>query len=183
MNIAFCVGNGSSRKKVDLSELKAIGPVYGCNNLIEEFALDNTIIVDRKPLIDLISRGFNKQTNVYTRKRWQPLIQADNMHFLSDPISKPVELWDREIHWGSGTHSLNLAAKNGSDVIVMIGYDLYDIDPACWIYQISKCFEMYPDTQFVQIQNKKWETPTSWTASNFQRDDFIGLTKLLKQLT
>lgn len=187
MNFAFCIGNGPSKNKFSLNTLKDVGPTYGCNTLIETFDLDNTIIVDRDLLIDVISRGFNKKTNIYTRKRYNKLIEAENVYFLNDPIKNPQELWDKEIHWGSGVHAINLAASKGADIVIMIGYDLYnaDLDPRCWIYQIKKCFELYPDIQFVQIQSNKWTCPKDWDNDNFLRDDFKGLTQLLKdnQLT
>lgn len=185
MNIAFCIGNGPSIKKIQFSELKEVGPTYGCNQLIEKVDLDNTIIVDRNLLIDLISRGFNKKSNIYTRKRWQSLIEADNVYFLSEPIKNPSEKFDKEIHWGSGTHALNLAASKNPDIILMLGYDLYNskLDPACWIYQINKCFEKYPEVQFVQIQDKKWKSPKLWTAENYQQDDFKGLVQLIKDIS
>lgn len=190
MNFAFCIGNGISRLKFDLTQLKEFGPTYGCNQLIETFDLDNTIVVDKTLLIDLVSRGHNKETNLYTRKRWKNLISADNLHFLDDPIQTPQEKWDNEIHWGSGTHAINLAAKNNADIVVMLGYDLHKkgvynaqtVDPTCWIYQISKCFEMYPSTQFVQIQDKKWKCPKEWTSENFLRDDFKKIVQLLNDI-
>jgi hypothetical protein len=182
MNIAFCIGNGSSRKSIDLNKLKNVGPLYGCNSLIETFELDNTIVVDRALLIDLISQGYNKKTNIYTRKRWKNIIDAENLHFLDDPIKVPTHRWDNEIHWGSGTHALKLAAKNQSQIIVMIGYDLYNssVDPACWIYQISKCLEFHQEIQFVQIQNKEWNCPKEWEYDNFTVDTFKNLLKLIK---
>lgn len=187
MNIAFCLGNGPSRKNFDLDKLKAVGPTYGCNRLIEKVSVDNTIAVDRSVVIDLIAQGYNRKTNIYTRKIWQKLVQADNLYFLDDPIKDPIEKWDNEMHWGSGVHALNLAAKRGADIVIMLGYDLYnsDYDPSCWIYQISKCFELHPLTQFVQIQDGKWETPKSWIADNFLMDTYKGLVQLLKdnQLT
>lgn len=187
MNISFCIGNGPSKNKVDLSKLKDVGPTYGCNSTIDKFNLDNTIVVDRDLLIDFISRGINKKTNIYTRKCWHTLIQADNLYFLDDPVKNIQSKWDNEKHWGSGTHAINLAAKRGTDIIIMLGFDLYKtgLNPDCWIYQINKCFELYPDTQFVQIQNNDWECPKSWTADNFLMDDYEGLYQLLKdnQLT
>jgi hypothetical protein len=187
MNIAFCIGNGPSRKNFDINKLKVVGPTYGCNHLVETFPVDNTIVVDKNTLIDLIARGYNKKTNVYTRRVWHNLVQADNLYFLNDPIKNPIEIWDREIQWGSGVHALNLAASLGADIIIMLGYDLYNsnFDPKCWIYQINKCFELHPQTQFVQIQNDKWQPPEIWTADNFLIDTYKGLVQLLKdnQLT
>ena len=190
MNISFCIGNGPSRLKFDLNLLKDIGPTYGCNNLIETFELDNTIIVDRKLLIDFISRGYNKRTNIYTRQRWQSLIQAENLYFLKHPIKHAQIKYEKEINWGSGTHAINLAASRNADIIIMIGYDLYDgnvynnqiVDPSCWIYQIKKCFDLYPDIQFVQIQDNNWKTPNLWNNENYSQDSFSGLINILGTL-
>lgn len=189
MNIAFCIGNGPSRAKFKLEQIKAIGPTYGCNQLIETFDLDNTIVVDKTLLIDFIARGINKRTNLYTRNRWKNIVEAENLRFLEDPIKEPRVRWDNEIHWGSGTHALNLAANNGSEIIVMIGYDLFNssmysdktVDPGCWIYQIKKCFDMYPDLQFVQIQSSDWQCPTEWDNDNLSIDTFENLLKLIKE--
>ena len=101
MNFAFCIGNGSSKNKFDLNSLKDVGPTYGCNALIETFDLDNTIIVDKDLLIDIISRGFNKKTNINfitivqkkqrltgirasNKKRFLPI---DRRHFLRITIN------------------------------------------------------------------------------------------------
>lgn len=180
MNIAFCIGNGPSKDGFDLKLLNDAGPTYGCNRLIDKFPLDNTVAVDRNVVIDLIARGV--RTNIYTRRRWHAYVQADNLQFLSDPIQDPQHEYDREIHWGSGTHALNLAAKTGVDIIVMLGYDIWnaDLDPSVWIYQIKKCFELHPNVQFVQIQPSGWHVPEEWTHDNFLMDDFDGLKTLLK---
>lgn len=187
MNISFCIGNGVSKARFDLSKLKNVGPTFGCNRLIETFDVDNTIAVDREVLIDLISQGYDRKTNIYTRKKYSTLIEAENLRYLEDPIKDPINRWDMESQWGSGVHAINLAASLGADILILLGYDLYDKDrnPDCWIYQISRCFGLYPDTQFVQIQNKKWKRPESWTAENCLMDDYKGLAQLLKdnQLT
>lgn len=186
MNIALCIGNGSSRNNIKLEDIQTLGPTYGCNQLIETFALDNTIVVDKLLLIDLLSKGFSAKTNLYTRQRWKNIVDDANLKFLDEPIDNPTTKWDNEIHWGSGTHALNLAAKNGAQLIVMIGYDLYDegiysnkkIDPACWIHQIKKCFDIHSKVEFVQIQTKKWQCPTEWNSSNFSIDNFQSLLKM-----
>lgn len=188
MNISFCIGNGPSRLNFDLNLLKDIGPTYGCNKLIETFELDNTIIVDRMLLIDLISKGYNKKTNIYTRQRWKTLIQAENLCFLDNPIRNTHAKYEKEMSWGSGTHAINLAASRGADVIIMLGYDLYEgnvysnltVDPSCWIYQIKKCFDLYPDIQFVQIQNADWKKPDSWNNENYSQDNFAQLMPILE---
>lgn len=191
MNIAFCIGNGLSRKDINLNKFKEIGPCYGCNKLILDFELDNTIVVDRNLLVDLISKGYNKKTNIFTRKRWQKLIEAENLQFLPDPILDIKNRWDNEIHWGSGTHALNLAASNQADIIIMLGYDLLpgnmynfnsNVDAACWIYQINQCFLKFSNTQFVQIQPKDWPVPDDWKTENFTIDSIDSLDMILQEL-
>ena len=39
MKRVFCLGNGESRKDVNLSALKAHGKIYGCNALYRDFTL------------------------------------------------------------------------------------------------------------------------------------------------
>lgn len=191
MNIAFCIGNGASRATFDLKLLKDLGPTYGCNRLIETFELDNTIVVDKTLLIDILSKGYNTKTNLYTRSRWKNTIASENLQFLEDPVKEPTIRWDNEIHWGSGTHALNLAAKSAAEIIVMLGYDLYNpnlytnktVDPSCWIYQMKKCFDMYQNIQFVQIQPNDWQLPTEWNNDNLSLDTFDNLLLQLKELT
>lgn len=180
MKLAFCIGNGASKEKFDLTLLTGKGVTYGCNDFIETFPLDNTIVVDRLPLITMLSKNLHTKTNLYTRNKWRNAIDVE-LHYLKPPMSTIKNRWDNEIHWGSGTHSLNLAAEQGADLVVMIGYDLYGkVDPACWIYQIECLFEKFPDTQFVQIQSKGWKVPESWTAENFTVDNFAALKTLLQ---
>lgn len=184
IKLAFCIGNGISRKQFDLNILKNYGPTYGCNNLILDFDLDNTIIVDRSLLIDMISQNVPERTNLYTRKRWETTIPNVKIFYLPTPIENIQQRWDNEIHWGSGMHALNLAATHGAEIIVMLGYDIWTgniygndaIDPSCWIYQGKRCFDLYPDIQFVQIQPTNWKIPDQWKKiENFSIDNFKGL--------
>lgn len=190
MNISFCIGNGTSRLGFDLSKLTEHGPTYGCNRIIEDYPVDNLVVCDRMLLIEIISKGYANKTNLYTRKRWETSVNCENLRFLPEPATSLKTRWDKEIHWGSGMHALNLAAIKGSDIIVMIGYDLYTknvygehiVDPACWIYQTKVLMDKFKDIQFVQVQNKNWENPESWNNENYLRDDFKGLKNLLKNL-
>lgn len=190
VKIAFVIGNGLSRSVFDLSKLSEHGVTYGCNLQIEDHQLDNTIAADLKVLVHLVSQGYDKRTNLWTRKRWV----TGNAKALPDPIASPKKRWDNEIHWGSGTHAANLAATQGAAVVVMLGFDLWSGNiyagrefyptkspgPACWIYQFSKLFEKFPDVSFVQIQPKSWENPIEWDHPNYSRDTYSGLRAWLK---
>lgn len=189
MNLAFCIGNGPSREKFDLKLLVGKGTTYGCNYLIENYPLDCTIVVDRQLLVSMVSQHVQKRTNLYTRNKWRTVIDAE-LNYLRTPITNVINRWDNEMHWGSGTHALNLAAEQGAELIIMLGYDLYagniysnqTFDPACWIYQVSRLLVKFPETQFVQIQPKGWKVPEEWKQDNFSFDTFTALKKMLKDL-
>jgi len=203
MKIAFVIGNGHSRSVFDINQLGNHGVTYGCNLLIQDQQLDNCVACDRKLAIHLISQGYDKLTNLWTRQRWLDIISANDAKALPEPIAVAKERWDKEIHWGSGTHAANIAAEQGADVIVMLGFDLWpredglgniykdvqpfyedrQVDPRCWIYQFSRLFQKFPNTSFVQIQPHSWKDPGEWTSSeNYSRDDFHGLREWLKEL-
>ena len=195
VKVAFIIGNGQSRSVFDISKLSDHGVTYGCNLQIEETQLDNIVAVDLPVLVHLISQGYDKRTNLWTRKKWDGRVDTGKAKFLPDPVAKPKKRWDGELHWGSGTHAANLAATQGANVVVLLGFDLWsgnlyrgksefysnkDPGPACWIYQFGKLFDMFPDVSFVQIQPKSWENPVEWTQENYSRDTYSGLRAWLK---
>jgi len=202
MKIAFVIGNGHSRSVFDIGLLKDKGVLYGCNLLIEENQLDNTIACDRHMVVHLISQGYDKVTNLWTRQCWIKLLEGA-INPLPDPVIEPKVRFDKEIHWNSGVHAVNLAAHQGSDVVVMIGFDLWPredglnnfyqsrsefysakpIDPSHWIHQLGRCYDRYPHVSFVQVQPSSWIDPEPWlTRENYTRDDYQGLREWLKEL-
>ena len=42
----FAIGNGESRKPIDLNELRPHGIIYGCNGLYRDFQPDALVCVD-----------------------------------------------------------------------------------------------------------------------------------------
>lgn len=202
IKIAFVIGNGHSRSVFDVNKLNDHGVTYGCNLLLEDMQLHNTIICDRALLIDMISKGMDLVTNLWTRARWKSSISGGAINELPVPVEQPKTRFDKEIHWGSGTHALHLAANQGADLIAMIGFDIWPradgknniyedrsdfyeqgkiVDPSHWIHQIDYCFKKFPHTNFVQIQPRSWKDPDSWsTNDNYSRDDYAGLNDLIR---
>ena len=42
----FALGNGESRKSINLNELREFGIIYGCNALYRDFQPDALVVVD-----------------------------------------------------------------------------------------------------------------------------------------
>lgn len=194
MNIGFVVGNGTSRKNQNLNQLYNAGTVYSCNWAAVDVKSHHAVIPDRITLFKILSETKTENLTVWTRRCWQGLIKHETeICFLPEKFYAESQRWDRERHWGSGTHAVWKAAKN-HDVVILLGFDLWNsgvnnnvyagqhgythdpVDPQMWIYQLGQTFARHPNTSFVQIQNADWQIPESWKIiDNFSVDDYSNL--------
>ena len=71
-NKVFILGNGESRKSVDLDALKEIGPIYGCNALYRDFTPDALICVDGGMMHEVYASGYASKNKCYYRS-WTKL--------------------------------------------------------------------------------------------------------------
>lgn len=194
MNIGFVVGNGISRQSQPLTKLKDIGTVYSCNWASIDVESHHAVIPDRQTLFDILSQHNSHDAEIWTRSRWVDILKHEQtLKPLPDKLYNESHRWDREKHWGSGTHAAWMAAEN-HDVVVLLGFDLWNsgvnnnvyagrhgyshdpVDPGCWIYQLAKTFQLHPLVSFVQIQDTDWQIPQSWKVlDNFSTDTYKNL--------
>jgi hypothetical protein len=194
MDIRFVIGNGVSRKKQPLKKLKEHGKVYACNYAAVDIPCDHGIAVDRAMIFDLLSQ-YNLDCKLWSRKKWcNTLSHSTTIHPLPDQIYSPQVRWDAERHWGSGTHAVWKAAQDDADIVVMLGFDIWNkgtsnnlyanrdhysadpVDPRCWVYQLQQTFLKHPNTSFVNIQGARWKVPEEWQhLENFSKDTYKNL--------
>ena len=67
MNRVFCLGNGESRKDVNLSALKPHGKIYGCNALYRDFTPDVLVAVDQGIIHEIYHSGYAFKNECYFR--------------------------------------------------------------------------------------------------------------------
>lgn len=192
----FVLGNGESRKQVDINSLNGIK--IACNAVCRDSFVDHLVCVDRRMVdeaYNFYSLNFNK---IYTRQDW--LSSRSHMHNLY-PVPKipykSIKRADESFQWGSGPYALLLGATFQPKSIQMIGFDLwgkdnkvnniykdtkhYDartksaVDPSYWIHQISKVFECYPKIKFTLYNLPSWNLPKSWNFSNVSLDNLSNL--------
>ena len=111
MSTAFVVGNGTSRRPIDLHPLKKIGPIYGCNALYREFEPDHLVAVDAKMIMEIAKSGWQKQHKVYTNHN-KTFRDIENLKILNPSKG-----------WSSGPTALDLASDHGHELIYIIGFD------------------------------------------------------------
>ena len=194
MQLSFVIGNGVSRKKQPLEKLKSHGTVYTCNYAATEIPCDHAVAVDRGMLFDLLSQ-YSTDYTLWSRKKWCDVLKHSTpVYPLPEQLYPPVTRWDAERQWGSGAHAVWKAAEDGADIVVLIGFDLWNkgtnnnvyanrdhystnpVDPRCWVYQLQQIFQRHPNTSFVSIQPASWKTPDEWKElENFSTDTYRNL--------
>jgi hypothetical protein len=154
--------------------LRNVGPVYASNIAYKSLTVDNLVTVDNGILQQVIDSGY--QCNMYTtalnaqNKSDIPYVRA-----LPDIPYKGKRRYDRPDYWSSEAYALLLSAVQESDIVFMVGYDIWDNMQTsnANVYQIAKIFEHYPNTQFIQIQDTAWDIPPSWEPyENFLMDEY-----------
>lgn len=109
--VAFVLGNGTSRKDLDLTNLKTHGTVYGCNALYREYLPDYLIAVDTKMVIELNRESVQLRCPVWTNPN-KAYSKFTGFNFFSPSKG-----------WSSGPTALHMASDHGNDEIYILGFD------------------------------------------------------------
>lgn len=159
MSVAFVVGNGTSRKDIDLTQLKRWGKVYGCNALYREFEPDVLVATDAPISEQIQLSGYPGTHCFYTR------VPGPGALAIPDDVHR----------YSSGPVATALAAKDGNSLIYMLGFDMgpsktglfnnvyadtefyktSESNPTYtgnWARQIVEIAKKYPKVEFVRVQ-------------------------------
>lgn len=108
---AFVLGNGISRKSIDITSLEPHGMIYGCNALYREYDPDYLVAVDVKMILEISSTGYQNTHNVWTNP---------NKAYKS---IKNLNLFQPSKGWSSGPTALHLASRHDYNKIFILGFD------------------------------------------------------------
>lgn len=109
--IAFVLGNGTSRKSINLEKLKNIAKVYACNAVYRTFQPDYLVAVDVKMVLEINKAGYQHKNIVWTNpnKSYQ---RIKNLNFFNPSKG-----------WSSGPTALWLAAEHSYETVYILGFD------------------------------------------------------------
>jgi|TARA_B110000305_G_scaffold69557_1_gene78112 hypothetical protein len=124
---AFVLGNGTSRKSINLEQLNTKGTVYGCNALYREFHPDYLVAVDAKMVIEINKAKYQHSNEVWTNPN-------KSYHHLTG-----FNYFQPSKGWSSGPTALWLASTHNTQTIYILGFDYQGID--------EKLNNIYADTQ------------------------------------
>jgi len=169
---AFILGNGISRKGIDLNLLKQQGKIYGCNALYREFTPDVLIATDRLIAAQIQESGYAKNHKFYTRRPIEGL--------GAQLVPKAY------FGYSSGPNAIGVACIDGHRNIYLLGFDMgptpsmrfnnvyagtefyksADAAPTFtgnWIRQIVSMVGDFSNTQFIRVCG-----PTSADVNEFK---------------
>tara|TARA_A100001015_G_scaffold219187_1_gene246483 strand:- start:61 stop:633 length:573 start_codon:yes stop_codon:yes gene_type:complete len=186
------LGNGESRKKIDLEV--STEEKIGCNAIHRDLSVQHLICVDRRMVQEALASKHNFK--IYTRADWVNNWNAPNILTVPEVPYEQKTRADKAFQWGSGPYAVLLATTISND-IKLVGFDLYSttgtinniykgtknydkadkspVDPSYWVHQISKVFQNNPKKKFTIFQTEDWILPESWIYPNVSLDNISNI--------
>jgi len=179
-NIAFVLGNGESRKGIQISDLQQHGTVFACNGVYRTDRPDFLIAVDPKMMIEIAESDYMINNQVWSNF---------NAQYNKYPKIKNYAKWFQpSLGWSSGPTALRMACDRKFKEIYILGFDYQgyrdakatnrhkfnnvfkdtrnykkSTDEATfygnWMNQTKRCLQDFKDINFYRIIPKGWFRP------------------------
>ena len=161
MAAAFVLGNGVSRRTVDLNQLKTLGTTYGCNAIYREFVPDVLISTDTPISEHIQHEGYGQKYTHYTRKPF--------------PDSGSRRITSKYFGFSSGPVAVGQAALDGAVAIYLVGFDM---GPT----RTGRFNNIYADTEFYKKSSANptftgnWVNQLKIITRDFPKTSFFRIT-------
>ena len=191
MGSALVIGNGESRRGLDLNSVSNDFITVGCNALHRDFIPNHLVCCDARMVREALENPNTDNCQIHVRENWhqyfRKILKNKNIKLVPELPYKGNLRPDNHIHWGSGPYAVLIAA-NLADTVYLVGFDLYGnqnqvnniykgtdnyqgpqtaaVDPSYWIYQIAKIFDCFPEKQFIIVNHELWNLPIEWQKTN-----------------
>src|SRR6056300_1527599 len=113
--IAFVLGNGESRKGIDINDLKQKGTVFACNGVYRTHQPDWLVAVDPKMILEIAETDYVVHNKVYSN--------YNNQYQKHQKLLDHVTWSKPSLGWSSGPTALKLACDKGFKEIYILGFD------------------------------------------------------------
>ena len=194
----FAIGNGESRKFIDLNELRPHGIIYGCNALYRDFKPDALVCVDPAMKTEVWLTDYLLENKAYF-KEWtdaKPLpkysgtvILPTDLGVLDSPkkVINSDDVVNRKfpqqdpfrLGWASGPSSVMIACiEEEPDEVYLIGHDLYS--PTENFNNVYKDTLNYLQSDTPPCPPDNWITQLKWCFKDFNTIQFYKVSSLKK---
>jgi len=198
-SIAFVLGNGESRKGIEINDLKEKGTVFACNAVYRTHRPHFLIAVDPKMIHEIAEGDYMINNKVWSN--------FNSQYNKNKKILDHCNWFKPSLGWSSGPTALRMACEHGFKEIYILGFDYQGlaVDPkknrfqlnnifgstrnykksndeatfyGNWLNQTKKCVQDFKDVKFHRVIKKGWFTPKDLTwADNIKHptiEEFIG---------
>jgi len=198
-SVAFVLGNGESRKGIDINDLKERGTVFACNGVYRTHQPDWLIAVDPKMILEIAETDYVEHNKVYSNFN----VQYNKHQKLLDHVT-----WAKpSLGWSSGPTALRLACDKQFKEIYILGFDYQGHNDGTnksrfkfnnvfkdtrnykksqdeatfygnWMNQTKRVLDDYKDVKFYRVIPKGWFTPKDldWkeNCKHITTEDFLS---------
>ena len=198
---SMVIGNGESRKNINLQSLTGKITMIGCNAVHRDCIVDHLVCFDSRMVREALKDVNTCETLIYVRDDWyhhfKKMLKHRNIRLMPEIPYKGHSRADAARNWGSGTYALIVASNLEHGCIYLLGFDLYGdrqlvnniykdtdnysssrssaIDPSYWIYQTAKVFETYKNKKYIVVNYASWKFPKEWLFPNVEFMDINNL--------
>ena len=174
---AFVLGNGQSRRGIDIDDLKEKGTVFACNAVYRTHRPHFLVAVDPKMILEIAETDYPLHNKVWSNF---------NEQYRKHPkILDHVNWFKPSLGWSSGPTALRLACEQGFKEIYILGFDYQglkdgkrfklsnifgdsrnykrNIDEATfygnWMNQTKRCLQDFKEVKFHRVIPEGWFKP------------------------
>lgn len=115
MTVAFVLGNGESRKGIQIEDLKKHGKVFACNGVYRNDRPDVLVAVDPKMMLEIAESDYMENNVVWSNY---------NVVYKKNPkIMNNAQFFQPSLGWSSGPTALRYATEFKPKTIYILGFD------------------------------------------------------------
>ena len=177
---AFVLGNGQSRKGIEINDLMEKGTVFACNAVYRTHQPHWLVAVDPKMMLEIAETDYVVHNKVFSN--------YNNQYQKHQKLLDHVTWSKPSLGWSSGPTALKLACDQGFKEIYILGFDYKGLavdakknrfhlnniygdsrnykknnDEATfygnWMNQTKRCLQDYQDINFHRVIPKGWFKP------------------------
>jgi hypothetical protein len=178
--VAFVLGNGESRKGIDINDLKEKGTVFACNGVYRTHQPHFLVAVDPKMILEIAETDYMLHNKVWSNF---------NAQYNKNPkIMDHVQWFKPSLGWSSGPTALRMACDHGFKEIYILGFDYQGLSEGQknnrfkvnnlfkdtrnykkgneqatffgnWMNQTKKCLQDFKDVRFHRVIPTGWYQP------------------------
>ena len=182
---AYIIGNGTSRLRIDLENLRGNGKIFGCNALYRDFTPDILVAVDMGITKEIEKSGYQRSHPFYCRR------PGPDSHQLP-----------HKTKMASGPYATYLAALWGHKKIYLLGFDLVGLEGnrvnnvytgtshyrlpenvaakhQPWVGQFIRIMTQFPDIELIRVGDDLYQPP-EW--ADYPQYKTMGVDEFLESL-